>query len=163
MTDTEETPNEDAPTDNATDETPDEAPTDDAEATETGDEDGKAGREAAKYRRQLRDAQSSLEESQARLTGAQTELLGHVVSKLRAKASMQLRPEAVRELTDTTGFFNDDGTTDEKAIKAALEALFEERPYLFQKNLEGTFIIPNEGKTPERFNAPTGWESAFRD
>lgn len=124
-------------------------------------DDPRGNREAAKYRKQLRDAQAELEGVQGRLAAAQSALLVQEASNLRVMRSMQIRPEAVHEL-DASTVFGQDGQVDTNALRAQLDAVYAERPYLFTKNLDGTMILPNEGKQPDSNPNLNSFETAFR-
>lgn len=124
-------------------------------------DDPRGNREAAKYRKQLRDAQAELEGVQGRLAAAQSALLAQEAGNLRVMKSMQIRPEAVREL-DAGSVFGQDGQIDTTALQAQLDAVYADRPYLFARNLNGTMIIPSEGKHPDSNPDLNSFETAFR-
>lgn len=118
-------------------------------------------KEAAKYRTRLRETEATLEQARAQLAGAQKALLASTVSGMRVKTTMQLHPDALDEL-HTEGLFGTDGTPDTKAIQSKLNALYDEREYLFRKNLDGTMVIPTVGKTPDTYpRVNESWQGAF--
>lgn len=138
-----------------TDSTPAESTTAAPEAAEspqqadTG-ENTPSNKEAAKYRRQLRETEAERDALREHLSTARGGMLTTLVDGLRVKSSQQLHPTAHAEVfTDPNAYFNDDGTVNEAAVTAKLEETYESHPHYFHRNLTGTGIIPNVGGTPD--------------
>lgn len=89
-------------------------------------------REAAKYRRQAREAQAELESVRAQLAAAQSTVLQNAAVQIRLDKGATLRPDAVQEL-DHAGMVTDEGSLNQEALQEQLERLHQERPYLFER------------------------------
>lgn len=115
-------------------------------------EDKTANREAAKYRRQLRETEAARDTAQQMLTTARAQILrtefqGHL-GGLTTDAL-----EAGGHPVDS--FFTEDGTLDVQRLRTAATEVME-RFGLTQK-----LIIPSEGRSPENTYMGNGWQDAF--
>lgn len=119
---------------------------------ETPDEDPRGNREAAKYRKQLRETETERDDLRAALTAARLAVLsGH-------KSASQIAPTALAEaFTDPNAMFSPDGTVNSDAIAAHLQQLRAEKPHMFAP---ARMIVPSEGNSPSS-HAGDGWAGAF--
>lgn len=143
-------------------------------------EDGKAGREAAKYRRQARQAEAERDALAEQLTAARDEI---VRQRLAQPVQIEiLNPDGTRKtnfgaeghqrnvmlnhpddlfrFTDLTpsDLFTEDGRLDNERLTAAVAELHKARPELC-----GTpkLIVPTAGKVPENMTLKPAFEAAF--
>lgn len=149
-------------TDNTTQETTS-APTTDAEQTdapqveETNQEpqEGteRGNREAAKYRRQLRDTETERDNLAGRLEALQKQTVETLAGQhLDKPAGLWASGTELEDLIDS------EGNVDPDKVKAAAVAAREELGLTRPRGL----IIPNQGKTPETYSRKTDtFESAF--
>ena len=121
------------------------------EPDETPD-DPRGNREAAKYRKQLRETESERDGLRAALTAARLAVLS------THKAASQIAPTALVEaFTDPNAMFNPDGTVNSDAITAHLQQLRADKPHMFAP---ARMIIPSEGNSPSSHDG-SGWVGAF--
>lgn len=124
-----------------------------AEVDEDQDDDdgaGKGGREAAKYRRRLREAEAQRDQ-----------LAGQVEAMQRAEVERLatadgLKPAALWAGAELAGLLADDGTVDGAKVSAAIEAARE------QLGIPAPPVgprVPNEGRSPVRPAKPSGREA----
>lgn len=163
---TNETPTEDAPeaAQDAVQEhqepaTPPGAPVEPDEPQEDDDQPLNGNKEAAKYRRQLREVEAERDRLSEHLASARmTTLEQH-------KRSGFIQPGAVREVfPDPNAVFAPDGTIDVAAYDALFEVARKERPYLFVKyeiaaaalGRLGNGDMPNFGESFESAFTPKG-------
>ena len=148
-------------TDTTTDETPQETPeqVQDTNAeqqapedTQDAPEDGKAGREAAKYRRQLRDTEAERDSLREQVQALQRAAVEQVAARQIAKPAALWT--AGVELADVLG---DDGAPDPAKIKAACA---EASARLGLQRPLGNYV-PNEGRNPHTGKARPGFADAF--
>lgn len=101
--------------------TTDAAPTDDAATdTEHTETEPKASREAARYRRQLREAQGELESLKGQLEALRRAEVGRIVE------AAKLKPEAVWAAgTDLANLLAEDGTVDAAKVAEAIKVTRE--------------------------------------
>lgn len=116
------------------------------DTTEQPDTANKAGREAAKYRRQLRDTEAERDTLRQQLDAARRSIVAS--SKAAARLDPAAREAAFADV-DVNTMFNNDGTTNTEAIQAHVQNLRTTAPYMFP-----SLIIPNEGKTPSDRSMP---------
>lgn len=128
-------------------------------AEDSADTEHRNGREAAKYRRQLRDTEQQLEAAQAALTAARgqilrTALTGHKIDR------DTFNVDALEDSgLDPAELFNEDGALDQDAVDTAMQQLHETKPYLFTPPTR--LVIPNEGMSPEQQSPAKTWQDAF--
>ncbi|MBE1531146.1 hypothetical protein [Actinomadura algeriensis] len=91
---------------------------------ETPEESSKANREAARYRRQLRDTETERDALAARITAMET---GRV---MEAAAQQLSQPGDALEYANLDEYRNDDGDITTASIEAGLAALVKARPGL---------------------------------
>lgn len=133
--------------------------TEDTPETTDAVEPASANREAAKYRKQLRDAESQLATVQERLTAARAEILraaltGHQVDGKTFKV------DALDDAgLDVETLFDESGKLNGDAVAQAMAGLAEARPYMF--DAQPRLYIPGEGKIPRDQNTTPNWEDAF--
>jgi len=128
--------------------TPDEAPV----AQDAGEDEGRGNREAAKYRRQLRDVEAERDALRGQLTAARAELLAQV-------PGLRIAEGAHGEVfSEPDAMFSVDGSLNRAAIDAHVATLRTERPYLFDMQ---RLYIPAEGRQPEHVGSSRGWSDAF--
>ena len=112
--------------------------------------DGKGGREAAKYRRRLREA-----EAQRDQLAGQVEAMQRAEVERLAEAD-GLKPAALWAGAELAGLLADDGTVDGARVSAAIEAARE------QLGIPAPPVgprVPNEGRSPGRPAKPSGREA----
>lgn len=128
-----------------------EASTPDAEPTGDvleGEQDGgKASREAAKYRTQLREAQARLEETGGRLAAFQRA----EVVRLAGESLADGTDLFLHRGDDLSPYLSEDGTVDAEKVKTAVRELVNERSYLTGKRFLGT---ADQGAMPKGPSAP---------
>lgn len=168
-------------------ETPDEEPTPEAEVADAGLEgaepvepgrggedepaESKPAREAARYRRQLREVEAERDGLREMLTVAR-----RAAVEREAASPIELERHVWVRLTHPSDAFTlagldpvrvhaEDGTLDKAAVGDALRALHAERPDLFSpaRNPNGAVgpIVPTQGDTPEDGVIRQGFASAF--
>nr|BFE34989.1 hypothetical protein GCM10010200_072400 [Actinomadura rugatobispora] len=113
-------------------EAPEEAPpaAEAAEVEQDGDQEGgKANREAARYRTQLRETRTQLEQATGRLAAMQRAEVERLAGQGLARGAdlMVYRGE------DIAGYLSEDGTVNAEAVQAAVAELVKERAYLSSK------------------------------
>src|SRR5690606_14650331 len=92
--------------------------------------DTRANREAAKYRRQLREVEAERDELRQALTTARATILAGIADRSVAPGvSAELFP-------DPDAYFSADGTVNRAALDATIQQAREARPYLFHTRLE---------------------------
>lgn len=107
--------------------------------TEDNGERTKAGREAAKYRRQLREVETHRDQLLAQVSAFRDDLLASVLSQRINVGSHREDMQKLQEPSDlfTVGkvnrddLFNDDNTLNTDRLQDAARALYETRPSLF--------------------------------
>lgn len=129
--------------------TPEDAP---MEPVEPQEDDPRGNREAAKYRRQAREAEAARDNLTTQLTAARAQILkasfaGHL-GGLTVEAL-----EAGGHPVDS--FFGEEGTLDVTALTAACREVADKFG-LVQK-----LIVPNEGKSPSGNMLDTDFTAAF--
>ena len=130
-------------TDNAQQATPEATP-----AKETN----RAGKEAAKYRTQLREAEAERDLLRGQLRALQTQVI-------EADLPAPLKPEAWRlAVPDIDGLLNDDGTINWKATKAAQA----DAAATLGIDLSGASAFARIGDTPTPKGSTGGFADAFR-
>ena len=133
--------------------------TTDNTTTETLVEPESGNREAAKYRRQLRDTETNLETARAALTAARTELVRNAVTGQKVGGNT-FNLEAFDDAgIDPDTLFMEDGKLNTEAITETMTALAESSPYLFTPPQR--MIIPNEGNSPDNTTNVDNWQGAF--
>jgi hypothetical protein len=154
MTDT-DTPTTEEPTETQpTDAVPE--PTDDS----TDPAEAKAGREAAKYRRQLRETEANLSATSSQLETARRLLAERDLGNLKADAFWKMHPEV-------SDLLNEDGSVSPDLVAAAARDAYDMLglPGAFsntQKGLIGPYV-PSEGTLPDRpISAGSDWDDAFK-
>lgn len=119
----------------------------DAEQQEPEEQPAKAGREAAKYRRQLRDTEAETEQLRAELAVARAEKLQSALSDYRVKIETPQPDGATREqylifdprATADSGLSEtvfDGGTINPERLQKAMRELFETKPYMFGNHVD---------------------------
>lgn len=170
---------DETPQANDADQTPDEQPEETPEQPEPA-EDSKAGREAAKYRRQAREAEAERDALAEQLTAARDEIVRQRLAQpvqievLNADGTrkanfgaeghqrnvMLNHPDDLFRFTDLTpaDLFTEDGRLDNERLTAAVAELHQSRPELC-----GTpkLIVPGVGKVPENMTLKPAFEAAF--
>lgn len=142
-------------------------PTNEAQADA---EQGKAGREAARYRRQLRETEAErdqlLEQVQAlhrqALTAAARDITVTVTGERGNPVTRRLEPTGIDdalEAVDTDGLITSEGTVNTELLNERLAALHHEKPHYFQQ--PNRLHLPSEGKQPRMKNSNTDFASAF--
>ncbi|TMR41518.1 hypothetical protein [Actinomadura geliboluensis] len=111
--------------------TPDVEPTGDA--LEGEQDGGKASREAAKYRTQLREAQARLEETGGRLAAFQRA----EVVRLAGESLADGTDLFLHRGDDLSPYLSEDGTVDAEKVKTAVRELVQERSYLTGTRFQG--------------------------
>lgn len=133
-----------------------------AQGTETTGTDGQdaGNREAAKYRRQLRDTEAQRDELSASLTQARTELLRAAVAEYKIGNS-RFNTAALEDAgLDVNAIFTE-GRINTEALDTQMTALHETKPYMFTEPKHGN-IAPREGGTVRNAGkTSTGWQTAF--
>lgn len=130
------------------------APVDAAVEVEPQDADQGGNREAAKYRRQLRETQSERDAVTSRLEAAQRQIIEAEAGKhIDKPASLWASGVQLADLLD------DDGNVDIEKVTAASTTALEELGLTARRNGP---IIPNQGQMPDRNAAMgDGWSKAF--
>lgn len=122
---------------------------------ETADDDGKAGREAAKYRRQLREAQAERDELRTQLEALRRAEVDRLVTDAK------LKPAAVWAAgTELGNLLAENGTVDATKVAAAVAATRETlgiSPVPVAPSAHGQ---GNVGE-PIGTQAGQGWQDAF--
>lgn len=121
---------------------------------------GQSNREAAKYRRQLRETEQKLESVTAALTIARGELLRSNLSDYRV-GKLTFNVDAFADAgLDVDALFGEDGQIATEAVDAAMTGLLESRPYMFTEPQR--LIVPNEGNIPDNSKFGDAWKDAFK-
>lgn len=118
-------------------------------------------REAAKYRRQLRDAEAERDQLRTDLTVAREQILRHAVEQAKVgRASFNM--DAYDDAALTVAEFFENGTLDSEKLAAHLNGLHESKPYLFTEPRLGN-MAPREGSTVRDTGsrASAQWQAAF--
>lgn len=111
-----------------------EAGTPDAgDAPQDEQDGGKASREAAKYRTQLREAQARLEETGGRLAAFQRA----EVVRLAGESLADGTDLFLHRGDDLSPYLSEDGTVDAERVKTAVRELVQERSYLTGTRFQG--------------------------
>lgn len=109
------------------------------EGAEDPDGKGRAAREAAKYRAQLRDTEAKLAATAAKLEAVQLEL----ARDLAVKAGLVDGRELDLPVEE---FVTEDGLVDVEKVTAAVQELIKAKPYLSaHKTLPRTLPVPGHG------------------
>lgn len=117
------------------------------------DSDNKAmSAEAAKYRRQLRDAQAELERVVAQLDAVQRQQVEHLLADSGVKAA------AVWTVTGVAELLNDDGAIDAEKVSAAVDTARER--FGIPKRSVGNYI-PGIANHPIGMPKGNDWADAF--
>lgn len=148
---------EDQTEDRDIDERPGTATADEDQAEPDKDEEdgsgkSRAARQAARYRTELRDTKTQLEQASDALAAARRQLVESIAGK-------RLRnPEAIWKIYDDPGeFFGDDGRMDEGAVHQATNELIQ----TFSLKT-GNAPVPSQGTgRPDLNTRPTGFASGF--
>lgn len=123
-------------------------------------------REAAKYRKQLREVEAERDAAVALVEPARRDLLAaallkieHVEGPPEARARRgNLRPEAIEDAgIDVASMFDGMALNTDK-VRDELKRVYDTKPYLF---VAPRMIIPNIAKTPDNNSYGSGFESAF--
>ncbi len=96
-----------------------------AETTATEPTDANPGREAAKYRRQLRDAEATRDTLAARVQKYQTA----EAERVAAGPGRLLDASDLWRVTDLADVLGDDGELDPAKVNAAVDKLLEDKPH----------------------------------
>lgn len=123
-------------------------------------------REAAKYRRQLREAEAERDAAVALIEPARRELLAaallkieHVEGPPESRAILgNLRPEAIDDAGIDVASVFDGMTLNTDKVRAELKRVYDAKPYLFAAP---RMIIPNIAKTPDNNKYDNGFTAAF--
>jgi len=134
---------------------------DDGQAHEEHDQAEAAdrpGREAAKYRRQLREAQAEAEGLRSQLDAMRRREAERLAVLPAGPAVMGLHDG--RDLwaygADPAALVDDDGTVDPERVAAAVRAIGDERPHLLQK-------VPDfDGGTRTGVREARGWGALIK-
>ena len=125
------------------------------EAEEKSD---RGNREAAKYRRQLRDTETERDSLRTALTSARTEILRAAVTGYKIDGNT-FNADALDDAgIDVEEVFGDDGRLDQDNLDAAMAAIADDKPYMFAPPQR--MIIPSEGRAPATSD-PNNWTDAF--
>lgn len=113
--------------------------------------------EAAKYRRQLRDAEATRDKLAERLTGYQRRQCEAAVADLLEQ------PGDLWDLgkADPTAFFGEDDTLNDAELRAAAGALLDMRPGLAKQPTPGPRVWGQHGGTPPG-RAGIGWTDVLK-
>lgn len=125
--------------------------------------DDKPGREAARYRRQLRDAEAERDRLAAALADRQHQDVTDIA------ADHLLDPaDFLLVHTDLSDFLDDDGNVDEAKVAEAVEQMRETRPHWFKPTERpgAPASKPREalrgGSDPTGTSTPTSWGDLLR-
>ncbi len=161
---------------------------DDDQTTEPAEAPDTPSREAARYRRQLRETEAQRDQLLDELSGYRAQAVDALVAAefpapvrgFRDTDTPELRqwyidnqggvpylgphklthPEDLYTIggVDRASLTTEDGQPDEDKVRAALEGLFKQRPELFKS--VGSGVVPQLGHQPENPKAlPASWES----
>ena len=174
---TETTTNTDAVTEaaakpqNAANGSPDAQPHGDTQSATEGAETTTGNKEAAKYRRQLREAEAERDAAQTLIADARRQLLmsklptvehAETTTDLAGNTSTAhhgtLRAEALGDSGIDINDVFDGMTVNEDKLRSELAKIYEEKPYLF---VAPRMIVPNEGTGNDSLNARRGFTAAF--
>jgi len=138
-----------------------------AEVTEAPQETG-TGREAAKYRHQLREAEGARDVLSGQLASARRALVDNVLTAGIDIGGKSLRPTVNGDVfefgkVDVATLFGEDGALDRDALAEAARGLHATRPQLFESAARWNVgnHVPKEGSVP-RVSGGTTWASAIR-
>lgn len=119
----------------------------------------RAGREAAKYRHQLRDVETERDTLRDHLTTARRTITETHLGNVTAAAFWQMHPE----VADLLG---EDGQVDPAKVTDAARAVHAELglPGVFSNTRKGAIgpYVPNEGAATGDGVAVNGWTDAFK-
>lgn len=122
---------------------------------QTADDDGKPGREAAKYRRQLREAEAERDELRTQLEALRRAEVDRLVTDAKVK------PAAVWAAgTDLASLLAADGTVDPAKVAEAVTATREALGISPLRAAPSAFGQGNAG-VPVGSGAEKGWRDAF--
>jgi len=154
-------------------ETPTVTATPEAASTEPAapHQEGGAGREAAKYRTQLREAEGARDALAGQLSSTRRALAERVLTGGVDIDGKTLRPTVVGDLFDLAGIdvatlYGEDGALDSDALTEAARGLHATRPQLFESALRPNVgpYVPPEGSAPNGALGEGGmtWAKALR-
>lgn len=141
------------------------------------EEQGKAGREAARYRTKLREVEAERDSLTEALSSARKELIQGAIQEFRVRARVAgnglgvsygnygVASTAVADAmpADVDSFFPE-GTLDQSALDAHITGLYESRPHLFERAFDRNGLVVESQRGGEWSNPPAGkkgFESAF--
>lgn len=125
----------------------------------TPEEATSPNREAAKYRRQAREAEAERDTLRGELTAARTEILRTAVTGYKIGADLFNGAALDDAGIDTDAIFTD-GKLDTGKLEAEMSALQQSRPYMFTRPRFGN-IAPREGRAVNTGERRDGWKLAF--
>jgi hypothetical protein len=121
--------------------------------------DDKPGREAARYRRQLREVETERDTLAGQLDTARRAIVEHHLGNLKPAAFWQMHPE-VADLVD------DAGAVDPEKVAEAARGAYEDLglPGVFSNTRKGAVgpYVPGEGTVPAGAFGNDGWTTAFK-
>lgn len=125
-----------------------------AETPQETDQATNSNREAAKYRKQLREAESERDAAHALIADARRELLAaklpqveHVIGEGNSTCRVgHLRPEALDDAGIELDALFDGMSINEDKLRAELTRVYETKPYLF---IPPRMHVPNIEKSPD--------------
>lgn len=148
--------------------TPTPEPTIEPSVTEQPTEAGTA-REAAKYRHQLREAESARDTLAEQLTAARRALAEQILTAgvdIDGRVMRPAIPDDVFSLggLDVASLYGEDGTLDTDALAEAARGLHATRPALFEPAHRAVLgpYVPPEGKAPSGTLGGMTWAQALR-
>lgn len=125
------------------------------EAPENG---SKAGREAAKYRRQLREAEAERDSLRASLTTTRGQLVRDALTGYKVNGNTFNIAALGDAGIDTDSMFSEDGALHLETLDTVMTELAETKPYMFTPRPR--LVIPGEGNIPDS-RETSAWEEAF--
>lgn len=134
--------------------------TDDTSTVDDASDSGNnPNREAAKYRRQLRDVEAERDQLTEQLTAARQQILDNAALNWKNGAG-SIYPEALDQAgLKPEQFFTETGHLDQEALDQHMSALKQKYGHMFQRP---GLVVPNEGRSPSSTDFGNAWEEAFK-
>ena len=133
-------------------EQPDSAREDDAVEGEAPEGDGNANKEAAKYRRRLREAEAERDTLQERLSNLQRQSAEQIAREIIAK------PASMWKAVSLDDALNDDGTVSADKVRELARQAMTEIGLEGNPRIRGN-IVPNVGNNPSPYSSATFWNA----
>ena len=122
----------------------------------------RAGRDAARYRTQLREREAELAAARTLLEAARGEILRAAISEVHVGSSI-VRAEAVEDVVaglELGSLFDAAGRLDAGQLAEAVEQFGAAHPYALETDPERRLVVPGQGRSSE-YPKGASWSEAF--